>query len=154
MHIRHTLKFLVLTLLIVFPVLTWAGIYSWKDVDGKVHFGDQPPIDRESEQVKIRVNTYAAPAEILKTDLFPAAKGKIVLYTTQRCGYCKKAKRFLKHNKINYAEYDVENSNKGRRDYKKLNGKGVPIILVGEQRMNGFSEGRMVIMLAAAGYEL
>jgi hypothetical protein len=36
-------------------------------------------------------------------------------------------------------EYDVETSEKGRSGYKKLNGKGVPIILVGNKRMNGFS---------------
>jgi glutaredoxin len=78
----------------------------------------------------------------------------VVLYTTQRCGYCKKAKQFLRQSNINYTEYDVETSNKGKRDYKKLSGKGVPIILVGDQRMNGFSEGRMASMLEQAGYEL
>lgn len=151
---KSRLNLPVLIVLASFPCLAEAGIYSWKDASGKIHYGDRPPVDRQSEQLKIRVNTYTAPAGILKADIFTAPQEKVVLYTTQRCGYCKKAKQFLKQNNINYTEYDVETSKKGRRDYKKLNGRGVPIILVGEQRMNGFSEGYMVEMLQSAGYEL
>lgn len=36
-------------------------------------------------------------------------------------------------------EYDVEKSSKGKRDFKRLGGTGVPIILVGQKRLNGFS---------------
>ena len=147
-------KVYFLTLLMTFPLMTSAGIFSWKDENGKLHYGDRPPIDRESEQVTVRVNTYEAPPEITKVAFPSVSKDKVVLYTTQRCGYCKKAKQFLRQSNINYTEYDVETSKKGKRDYKKLSGKGVPIILVGDQRMNGFSEGRMVSMLEKAGYEL
>lgn len=154
MHTPIPSKLIIFTLLISLPVFTSAGVYSWKDANGKIHFGDRPPIDREAEQVKIRVNTYQAPSEILKVDFNRAKKEKVVIYTTQRCGYCKKAKQFLRHKRINFSEYDVETSKKGQRDYKKLKGRGVPIILVGDQRMNGFSEGRMVNMLETAGYEL
>lgn len=154
MHTPSTSKLIIFALLINLPVVTSAGVYSWKDANGKIHFGDRPPIDREAEQVKIRVNTYQAPSEILKVDFNRVKKEKVVIYTTQRCGYCKKAKQFLRREQINYSEYDVETSKKGQRDYKKLKGRGVPIILVGDQRMNGFSEGRMVNMLETAGYEL
>jgi hypothetical protein len=41
-----------------------------------------------------------------------------------------------------FSEYDVDKSSKGKRDFKKLGGKGVPVILVGKQRMNGFSAGK------------
>ena len=42
-------------------------------------------------------------------------------------------------------EYDIEKSSKGKRLYQDLGATGVPVILVGKQRMNGFSE---------AGFEL
>ena len=45
--------------------------------------------------------------------------------------------------------WDVDESSKGKRDFKKLNGKGVPIFLVGDQRMNGFSPKRLLAMLEA-----
>lgn len=135
------------------PALASAGIYSWTDESGKIHYGDRPPIDRAADEITVRVNTYASPSEVTQVDTLTTAKGKVVLYTTQRCGYCKRAKAFLKQQNIHYTEYDVETSKKGQRDFKKLNGRGVPIILVGDQRMNGFSEGRMASMLKNAGYD-
>lgn len=143
---------LVLILLVLLPTMASAGVYSWTDENGKVQFGDRPPSDREVETITIRVNTYESSSGNTGVDLPAATKGKIVLYTTQSCGYCRKAKRFLKQRNIRYTEYDVETSKKGKRDFKKLNGTGVPIILVGDQRMNGFSEGRMASMLKNAGY--
>jgi hypothetical protein len=37
-------------------------------------------------------------------------------------------------------DYDVESSAKAKREYDAMGGQGVPITLVGESRMNGFSE--------------
>ena len=45
--------------------------------------------------------------------------------------------------------WDVDESSKGKRDFKKLNGKGVPIFLVGDQRMNGFSPEKLLAMREA-----
>ena len=144
---------LIWILLLLLPAVSTAGIYSWTDENGKVHFSDRPPIDRESDEIRVRVNTYESASEISQVDFVSASDRKVVLYTTQRCGYCKKAKQFLGRHNIAYREYDVETSSKGKRDFKRLNGQGVPIILVGKQRMDGFSEGRMAGMLRNAGYE-
>jgi glutaredoxin len=154
MRVPTGLKIIIFILCGGISTMTLAEIYSWKDAQGKVHFGDRQPNDHKSEQVKVRVNTYNAPPVVTTVKSIPISKGKVVLYTTQRCGYCKMAKQFLKKNKIKYSEYDVEKSKKGKRDFKKLKGKGVPIILVGDQRMSGFSEDRMVSMLKKSGYEL
>jgi glutaredoxin len=145
-------KLLTPVLLVLFLNQASAGIYSWTDENGKIHFGDRPPIDREADEITVRINTYESASEITPVDGLTASKSKIVLYTTQRCAYCRKAKQFLNRRNIKYTEYDVETSKKGRRDYKQLNGRGVPIILVGDQRMNGFSEERMASMLESAGY--
>ena len=45
-------------------------------------------------------------------------------------------------NKISFSEYDVETSAKGKADFARMKGQGVPIILVGEKRMNGFNPTR------------
>ena len=60
------------------------------------------------------------------------------MYSTSWCGYCKKAARYFRQRGIPFRDYDIEKSEKAARDYKKLNGRGVPIILVGKRRMNGF----------------
>lgn len=124
-----------------------AGIYKWVDEGGKVHFGDRPPSTASSETVSLRINTIES-VEVTpltagqQSNNEKSSRKKVVMYSTEWCGVCKKAKRYFKAKGISYKEYDVERSTKGRRDYRRLKGRGVPIILVGNQRMNGFSEGR------------
>lgn len=118
-----------------------AEIYRWVDDNGKVHFSDKPSRQHASEDVKLRINTY----EGVSYDTSSVDVGKkVVMYSATWCGVCKKAKRYFEDNRIRYTEYDIENSATGKSDFKKLGGKGVPIILVGNRRMNGFS---------AAGFE-
>ncbi|MBW9266176.1 MAG: glutaredoxin family protein [Candidatus Thiodiazotropha sp. (ex. Lucinisca nassula)] len=115
------------------------AIYKWRDENGKIHFGDKPPVSGESTPVTVKPNVYHAPPIEGKTGA-GYRREKVVMYSTKRCGYCKKARAYFKRNAIPYVEYDVETSRKGKLDYKKLGGKGVPIILVGKRRLNGFSE--------------
>lgn len=135
-----------------------AGIYKWKDVDGRIHIGDRPPPASSAEQISVRpVNTFggiATPDSDANAGTTAGATEKVVIYTTQRCGYCNKAKAYFRNKGVAYSEYDVETSSKGRRDYKKLQGRGVPIIMVGSKRLNGFSESRLSAVLQAAGYSL
>jgi len=118
-------------------------IYKWTGADGRTQFSDHPPRHLEVETVDIRINTYTGPPTISGNELYKTpgeseANKKVIIYTTTWCGVCKKAKSYFKTHGIPYQEYDVESSEKGRRDYKKLKGRGVPIILVGNRRMNGF----------------
>jgi glutaredoxin len=114
-------------------------IYKWRDESGKIHFGDRPPVMEESTPVTVKPNVYQArEIEIISGTGY--RREKVVMYSTNRCGYCKQARQYFKRNAIPYVEYDVETSQKGKRDYKKMGGTGVPIILVGERRLNGFSE--------------
>jgi hypothetical protein len=53
---------------------------------------------------------------------------------------------------IRFREYDVEASDVGAQEYRRLGGKGVPVILVGKQGMGSFSSSRLDLMLKNAGY--
>ncbi len=66
---------------------------------------------------------------------------KVVMYSAQWCGVCKKARAYFKQQGIPFSEFDIETSSKGKRDFNRLGGKGVPVILVGKGRMNDFSAG-------------
>jgi len=57
---------------------------------------------------------------------------KVVLYATDWCGYCAKTRRFFADNHIPYQELDVEHSELGRKEYQKLGGGGVPVIVVND----------------------
>ena len=111
-------------------------IYRWVDDKGKVHFSDKPSTVHSSEEVKLKINTY----EVVTYDSSSFDVGKkVVMYSASWCGVCKKAKRYFEEKGIKYTEYDVENNAKGRAEFKRLGAKGVPVILVGNRRMNGFS---------------
>ena len=52
---------------------------------------------------------------------------------------CKKARRYFNDNNISFTEYDIDKDPKAQARFDALEGKGVPVILVGKRRMNGFS---------------
>jgi len=76
---------------------------------------------------------------------------KVVVYSTQWCGVCKKAKAWLTKNDIPFEERDVETSRSAASEYRSLNPRGgVPTIDVEGDVMVGFSEGQLARMIAGA----
>ena len=133
------MKLLLLLVLVLSGHATAAGIYKWTDAQGNLHFTDQPPPEANAEKVKLRINSYTSPEIAPISANSPTTDNNVVLYGADWCGYCKKAKRYFRAKNIAFREDDVEKSSKGRKDYKKMGGGGVPIILVGNKRLNGFS---------------
>ena len=64
------------------------------------------------------------------------------MYSTAWCGVCKRAKAYFDDQDIAFDELDVESDAQGKQDYARLGRRGVPIILVGDRRMDGFSIAR------------
>jgi len=135
------LRMLLLCSLLGTVVTVQAEIYTWVDAQGKKHFGDKPPTDQAVEKLDVQVNVISNENRS-NSPLSKLGKQSVIMYGAAWCGVCKKAKQYFKKNNIPYKEYDIDKSSKGRRDYKKLNGNGVPIILVGNQRMDGFTPRR------------
>ncbi len=127
-----------------------AEVYQWTDAQGVTHFSDQPPADGIAKQVRLPATAdRALPAvqpDAVSTPLpapvpnRPAAK-PVVMYGAAWCGYCKRARRYFDTHGVAYREYDVEKDAAARREFERLGGHGVPLILVGEARLQGFSEG-------------
>jgi glutaredoxin len=101
------------------------------------------------------VKALAAAILLSASFAFPAIaqqKAEVKMYATAWCPYCAKARAYFERRKIAYVEVDIEKSRDGRAEYDKLGARGVPVILVGQQRMNGFSEARLSQLLSEAGY--
>ena len=124
-------------LLMLCAINGYTEIYKWIDEKGKVHFSDKKPRDLESEEIKLRINTYESVS--YDTSIFNTGK-KVVMYSTDWCAYCKKAKKYFVSKGIPFTEYDIEKNSEARKQYKQMGATGVPVILVGNKRMNGFSE--------------
>lgn len=113
-------------------------VYKWVDETGRAHFTDRKPEDQDAEKFELKnIQTIKS----VSYERSPIDTGKkVVIYTTSTCGYCKKAKAYFEEKGIQYKEMNIEEDGIAQRQYKKLGGKGVPVILVGDKRMNGFSE--------------
>ncbi len=71
----------------------------------------------------------------------------VILYATTWCGYCKKTRAFLAENNIKYIEYDIEESEEGRKQHQALGGKGVPVLDVKGTVVYGYSVKNMKLAL-------
>ena len=74
----------------------------------------------------------------------------VVLLSTSTCGYCKKLRADLADWGVDYVDIDIESERKGRDAYEQLNGRGVPILLIGDQVVHGYAPDRSRELLAAA----
>ncbi len=69
------------------------------------------------------------------------ADGKVVLYSTAWCGYCKQAISYMQQKNIPFVERNIETNSNFRTEYSRLGGKGIPFFVFGSQTMVGFAEG-------------
>jgi glutaredoxin len=70
------------------------------------------------------------------------AEEQVVLYSTSQCPNCRQVKEYFKANRIAYTEYNVEESIDYRRKFYAIGGKGVPMLFVKGERMDGFDQAR------------
>ena len=88
------------------------------------------------------VNTIDCNADVI------AAKPDVIMLGAWWCTYCYQAKKYFQRNDINYCEYDMENTVEGKRLYQENGGGAVPILLIGEYQLSGFSEQQIEAALA------
>ncbi len=147
---RSLLAVWLITLGVTLAGTALAGkVYKWVDADGHTQFSDHAPDAAQAKEITIP--TFTEPTELASIPGNAGGRG-IKLYTTARCGYCKRARAYLASRGLAYTEFDVETSSVGRADYARLKGRGVPIIFVGDQRMDGYTEAGFAQLLQNAGY--
>jgi len=147
---------LVLTLAAALPAP--AQVYKWTGPDGRTHYGDRPPEEAKAQSLRIGVQSHAGPAvqdtwtDVIRrppppTTAQPGAL-PITFYSTSWCPHCKRARQYFAQKALEVREVDVENSEEGLREFREFGGQGVPLILVGDQRMRGFDAAAMDKLLA------
>ena len=88
------------------------------------------------------VNTIDCDASIM------TRKPDVIMLGAWWCTYCYQAKRYFQQNDIDYCEYDMENTEEGRRLYQENGGGAVPVLFIGEYQLSGFSEQQIEAALA------
>lgn len=71
---------------------------------------------------------------------YPEIKGTIKIYTKNGCKYCRMAKQYLNNLGYKYEEELMDNNEKRKEFYKKVNVNTVPQVYFGEERIGGYIE--------------
>lgn len=75
--------------------------------------------------------------QVTAADISPAHE--LVFFSAPWCGYCDRARDWFDGQGVNYLEIDIESSTEARRQWREAGGRGVPLVLVGEQRIAGYA---------------
>ena len=149
------MKTLVVLAAFVLPALAQAAtLYKSTGPNGEIVYSDQPPASGKVEKtfnfsnlpstplpdsvVKYR-NELQQSMEKKLADSGRANSGQPVIFTAKWCGYCRQALAYLGEKKIGYTEHDIDTPS-GMRAFAATGASGgVPYLLVGEQKVRGFS---------------
>ncbi len=132
----------------------YSQIYQWKDEKGMTHFSDTPPVQKSFTKVKMRDAEPSRPASDDRGgSKGQAAKGKekrppgdikVIMYMTDWCPYCVKAKNLLNSLGVNLAEYNVDKDREKREEAKrKSGGTGVPVLDIEGVIIKGYAPERI-----------
>lgn len=67
------------------------------------------------------------------------ASARVVLYSTEWCGYCKQIRRFLDQKGIPYQAFDIDKDATARKAYEALGGGGIPFVDVNGTLIRDYS---------------
>lgn len=144
---------LVLSLLASSPAGHAETLYKTIGPDGRVEYTDRPPVAGKPAKTLSFDNLPATPLpesvlryrEQLQKGMHnrlanlgkPGAGPQ--LFTAAWCGYCRKAKAYLAERAIAYREHDIDTADGQAAFAQAGSASAIPLLLVGEQRVQGFS---------------
>ncbi|MGB1263443.1 MAG: glutaredoxin family protein [Cognaticolwellia sp.] len=63
---------------------------------------------------------------------------RIILYTMNNCPHCQSAKQYLEEKKLPFRLCNIKTA-AGQKEFAKLRLRGVPVLKIGDQVLNGFN---------------
>lgn len=156
------MKFLALIVFLsVLATQAEGQIYQYTDKKGDVVFTDKPPqgSDAKEKQLKDDGIFWSSPQEepgpspggsSPAASSVPASEQKrkrsysdvtVVMYTTDWCGYCKKAREYVRSLGAGLVEYNIENDQSRKDEMRKKSGGSsmVPLIDIDGTIIRGYS---------------
>lgn len=154
------LIFFVFLFVATMPFQTTAEMYRWEDSNGVVTFKDSPPPTSKKSKVKVYSDgdfVSSPPVPVapkgngsrspLPEQALPKAEvqqvrsvSPIEMYVTDWCGVCRRAEKYMASRNYPFVAHDIEKDKAAMNRYRELGGRGVPLILLGNQKLAGFSE--------------
>jgi glutaredoxin len=133
--------------------LAAAQLYQWKDAQGHMVYSDQPPPAsiKGAQQKSFKGNFI----EIGESYAAKTAREKypVTLYASA-CGVpCDQARQLLADRGVPFSSKDPQASPEAQAELQKLTGRlSVPVLTVGNEKIDGFETGQWQAALDRAGY--
>jgi glutaredoxin len=64
----------------------------------------------------------------------------VIILTTSWCPYCMSLRAHLAEKGVHYTELDIEQTTEGRWAHRAVNGRGIPIIIIGDKVLRGVGD--------------
>lgn len=145
---------LVAGLATAFAVAAATNVYRWVGNDGKVHFSDTPPPqDARSVSQRQMGGGYVESLQLPYATQVAMKRNPVALYTSDACKEaCDRARELLSNRGIPFTEHHVRTSADVEALRKIAGAPEVPLLLVGDNKLRGYSEGGWQAALDSAGY--
>ncbi len=148
------------------PLVSAADVIRYVDDQGKTNYVSGP--DKVPEKYQSQISKQKPLPEITKLparefdaqlkantpEVAPrrsksaAAKaGKVEVFVTDWCPYCRKLEAYLKANNVAYTRYNIEKNKKAAAMHQQLGGGGVPVTRIGTQVFHGFDQAQIASAL-------
>ena len=128
-------------------------LYKWKDANGKVHYSDiaPPPSTAEVQEKQYRQSVVESPEA--KTNRLAGLKQPVTLYISDCGNFCDMAEKLLKERGIRYSSKDPQANPQALAELEKLTGhRTIPMLMIGDQKLEGFNARKWNEALDQAGY--
>ncbi|MGB9150267.1 MAG: glutaredoxin family protein, partial [Burkholderiales bacterium] len=120
------------------------GVVGWVDKQLLKKAGNEKVVAAQARRVIFKMTrpTLAMAKPMPKKEIVTPINtdGRVVLYSASWCPFCDKARDYFQRTGVPFDEYDMEKHPKGRRDYEAMNGDGIPIVLVNNQKIVGWKQ--------------
>jgi glutaredoxin len=118
------------------------SVFAWDPVsvfNNAVQGQVNQQINRGVYQVFRSIETPSMGSRPSNVEIREARPGEVVLYGTPTCGFCQQARAHMQSRNIAYLEKDVASNVQAEAEWRNLGGRGVPLIIMGKQKLTGFS---------------
>jgi glutaredoxin len=68
---------------------------------------------------------------------------RITLYSTAGCAHCKRLRQWLQQRGVRFQEFDIQRNQRAFKAFSQLGARGVPVLMIGERRIDGFDPKRL-----------
>ena len=69
----------------------------------------------------------------------PVQQADVIMYGMPDCGYCRRARDYFATQGIDYVEYNINKSARRYSEFRRLGGRGTPLIRIGAKTLHGFN---------------